>query len=96
MNMKQVFSMAAAAGLPALALCAYMYVAPTRALALSQCPDGEQYSPNPNSPGDCSNGEGGVVFAGQHGFFPAFCFGTPDNGGTCSSTGDQCVLCDTE
>lgn len=91
MNLKQVFSVAAAAGLPALALCGYMYVAPTRALAQSNCPDGEQYSPAPNAPpGYCAEGAGGSVAPGTHGYF-VFCPNFP-GGGTCEA--GQCVLCD--
>lgn len=91
MNLKQAFSVAASAGLPALALCAYMYVAPTT-VAASSCPEGQIYdpAPPPAPPGQyCASGMGGAVPIGSDGGFPLICHGVGE--GECLT--GQCVKC---
>lgn len=94
MNLKQGFSVAAAAALPALALCGYLYFGPTRALAFSQCPDGGIFDPAANDQGNnmfCGSGMGGGTPIGSSGNFPTVCpAGTHE--GECVT--GQCVICD--
>lgn len=87
MNLKQGFSVVTAAALPALALCGYLYFAPTRALAFTQCPDGGVFDPG-NSGQFCNSGMGGEVPIGFSGDFPGICHIQ----GECVT--GQCVICD--